>query len=143
MPKAPSVTIRGIKEVRRAFRALPDRLAKKVIRQSLRAGLKLVKEQAVRNAPKGEHGAIKKGIKVRAFAKRKRGLIGLEVRVGDRDFVGKTFYAAMVEYGTVKQPAQGYMRRAFDSRGREALNLAISLIRQGIEREAKALRRAA
>lgn len=131
-------TVAGVSELRRAFAELPEKLAKKVIRQSIRKGLKPIQAEAQRLAPVRE-GLLKKRIKIRAFTKRKRGIIGLEIRVGQGDFLGKTFYAAMVEFGTSKMPARPYMRPAFDTKGNEALALVMALIRYGIEREARAL----
>lgn len=134
------VTITGVKEIDRALAQLPPKVAKKVIRQAIRQALKPVAQRAKLLAPRGETGQLKRAIKVRAMPRR-RGRIGLEVRVGEGDFKGETFYAAFVEYGTSKMDKKPFMRPAFDQTKDEARNEAIRLIRAGIEREAAALGR--
>jgi HK97 gp10 family phage protein len=140
-------SIAGIPEVQKAFRELPNTLAKKVIRQALRAGMKVIKNEAVKLAPKKSRkskktknlkrtGALRKAIKVRAVV-RKRNVIGIDLKVGDGDFLGKTFYAAFVEFGTSRMPAHPFMRPAFESKKSEASAIIKQLILEGIEREAK------
>lgn len=129
-------TISGLTEVERALRLLAPKVARKVIRQALRKALKPVLAEVRRLAPVGETGQLKVKIKLRAGKGRRRGQIVLEIRVGEGDFVGKTFYAAFVEFGTSKMDAKPYMRPAFDAKKAEARAIATREIRAGIEREA-------
>jgi HK97 gp10 family phage protein len=132
-------TIDGITEIRRAFRELPPTLAKKVIRQGMRTALKPVQAAAKALAPK-DTGELARYIVVRAARARKRGVIALDVRVGEGDFKGEQFYAAFPEFGTSKQPAQHYMERAFLQERNRAKDIAIREISAGIDREVKALK---
>src|SRR5438045_385111 len=105
----PNYTITGVKEIDRALRSLPAKIAKKVIRQAMRTALKPVKDEVKLIAPK-RSGNLAKSIKLKAGT-RSRTKIRLNVSIGDRDFTGKTFYGAMVELGTVKMEGQHFMER--------------------------------
>lgn len=128
--------VEGIKEIQRAYRELPGRVAKKVVRQAVRAGIKVVAAEARALAPDAS-GFLKSRIKVRASLKRRRGMVAFEIRIGDKDFTGKSYYGAMVEFGTKKQEGQHFLERALENKKAEASSLMISMIRDGIEREAR------
>lgn len=132
------LTIDGLDEIRRAFKLLPTKVAKKVIRAAIRQSLKPVLATAKDLAPV-DTGVLKGNIKLRAAARRRKGSIALEVRVGPGDFKGDQFYAAFIEYGTVKMPARPFMRPAYEVHKDTAKAEAITLIREGIDRELKAL----
>lgn len=132
-----SFVITGVLELDWALKELPIRLGKKVIRQAIRQALRPVKAAVEANAPV-DTGKLKSKVRIRA-GKGKKGTIKLVVRIGEGDFAGQTFYAAMVEYGTSKQPGQHYMLRAYESTRIQARDEAIRLILEGVEREAAAL----
>ncbi len=130
------IVITGIKEIDRAFKQLEPKLARKVIRQSIRAALKPVASEVKADSPVAT-GLLRSAIKVRA-GKRARNSISLVVIIGEGDFKGETFYGAFQEYGTSRQPGKHYMRRAFDTKAEAARAQIEELIKAGIEREAKA-----
>jgi HK97 gp10 family phage protein len=130
-------TITGIKEIQRAFRELPDDLLGQLVRQAIRKGLKPVLAAVKAGAPR-KSGALARAIKIRALAKRKRGVIALEIRVGDGDFKGTTFYGGFQELGTSKMKGRHFMAEAFDGTKEEAAATIMDLVAKGIEREAKA-----
>lgn len=130
-------TITGVKALDRKLRQLEPKVARKVIRQALRKALRPVQARVKQLAPVGETGQLKRAVKIRAARSRRRGEIKLRVVIGKDDFTGTQFYSSFTEYGSSKQPAQHFMRRAFDSTKDEAKRTAISEIRAGIEREAK------
>lgn len=130
-----SFKIDGVNEIQRAFRELEPKLAKKVIRQAIRKGLKPVLAAARRNAP-SKSGALRKLIKIKAAAKRRRGVISLTVNIaGNRQ--GKAFYGAFNEYGTSRIKARHFMAAAFEETKVQAAEIAKREILDGIEREAK------
>lgn len=131
-----NLTIRGATEIRRALRTLEPKLANRVIRQALRKAQKPIAAETKALAPVDE-GTLRSAVKVRAM-RRKRGRIGVIVIIGQGDFKGKTFYGAMKELGTKFAKALHFMKRAFQSRQAQALEIVQSEIAQGIEREAKA-----
>jgi HK97 gp10 family phage protein len=131
-------TIRGLKEITRAFDVLPDRLAKKVLRQAIRKALRPIFAEVVAKAPEGKTHLLKASVKIRAVPKRRRGVIALQVRIGTGDFKGATFYAAFVEYGTRRQKQQNYMKVAFLVKRDEATKIAVDQLVAGVERELRA-----
>jgi HK97 gp10 family phage protein len=87
---------------------LAPKIRNKAIRKGLRVGAKIVRDAAVANAPV-KSGLTQRSIKVRA-AKVKGG-IGVQVVVGERDFVGDTYYAAIVEHGWNRIDPRTHQRR--------------------------------
>ncbi len=128
-------TITGIKEIDRALKALEPKVAKKVIRQSIRAALKPIRDEIKGEVPL-KTGLLRSAIKVRA-AKRSRVSIGVVVIIGRGDFKGDTFYGAFQEYGTSTMPGKHFMRKVFDRESNEARAQIEKGVRDGIEREAK------
>ncbi len=142
------VDIIGRRAIARAFKTLPKQVAKKVVRQGLRKGAKYLKAAVILNAPH-RTGATEHAVRV-AAAKRSRGALGVDVKIGEGDFLGKTFAAAFVEYGSEerrtkaghyrgKVVARRFMFRAQESAGPTARRLAQAEIGRGILREARAL----
>lgn len=131
------IVITGVKDIDRRLRDLPPKVQKKVIRQGMRAGLKVLQAAVEQEAPE-KTGATKEHVVVRAVKGRKRGSIELEVRIAAEDELKKTsangktyFYPAIVQY--MYNP---FMTRAFDSTGEAARQVTIAWIRNGVEREA-------
>ena len=133
-----AITIQGAVEISKALRKLPERIAKKVVRQSIREGLKPVKN-AVRTEAPYLTGRTKKAVKIKAW-KRKKWRIGASVRIGAGDYLGETYYAAFVQYGTVRRAADPFMTRAYEQTGDRAKAETMRLIREGTEREIQAVR---
>ena len=123
----------GVKGIDRALKQLEPALAKKAIRQGMRAALRPVK-QAVRMAAPVRTGATKKAVKIRASKSRKKGVIGINVQIGKGDYQGERFYASFQEFGwkTGKRrdgvhkgrkrpharrpiPGKHFMKKAFDA----------------------------
>jgi Bacteriophage HK97-gp10, putative tail-component len=137
VPKT-AVVVTGIRRIDRRLHTLLPRIQKKVVRQGIRAGLKVIAAEVRATAPV-DTGEMKAHVKVRAVKGRKRGSISLECRIGGSAKLkrtspktGKTvFYPAIVEYLKKK-----FMKRVFDSKGRQARQVMIDNIRSGIEREA-------
>jgi HK97 gp10 family phage protein len=133
-----SVIITGIPQIDRKLKRLPIRIQKKVVRQSIRKSLKVMQAEVVANAPVYT-GVTKQNVKVRAVKTRKRGSIELEVKVAGDDKLykvqangTKVFYPAIVEY-----KKNAFMRRSFDTKGEAVRNLAIQLMKVGVEVEAR------
>lgn len=143
------VVVTGIKDIDRRLRTLPLRLQKKVIRQAMRSGMKLM-AQHVRQLAPVLTGTLRSNVVVRAGFKSRtrRGAVTIDARIDANDETkrtsaktGKTvFYPAIVEYGVKKRGIRpdDFMLRAFRAFGDAVRKLTIRLIRAGIEREAKA-----
>jgi HK97 gp10 family phage protein len=130
----------GVKELDRALKGLEPKVRRKVISRAIRTALKVVKAAVEAAAPVGESGNLRRSVVVRAVKGRKRGVIALEVRIGEGNFKGKTYYAAFIEFGTKDIPAHGFMRKAFDETKDQARIIAMNEILAGVKREAAASR---
>jgi HK97 gp10 family phage protein len=144
--KGVSVSLVGVEEVRRRLKELEPRLQKKVLRQAMRKGMKVVQRAVQANAPRPgadpyATGATRKAVKVRAVKSKRRDRIGIDVRIGAGSFVGKQFYAAFREFGTSRQPARPIMGPAYASAGPAARDLARREILAGVAREVRSLAR--
>lgn len=143
--KAKLIIVTGIDAIDRRLKLLPDRIKKKVLRQAMRTGIKIVAEEMRAQAPV-DSGLMKEQIKVRA-ARRSRTRIEIDAKISGHPGLYKTsattnktvFYPAIVEYGTRKQPPNPFGRRAFQSKGPEARQKTMRLILQGVIREVRAL----
>lgn len=131
-------TIAGEKEITRRLKLLPDRLKKKVLRQAMRASMKPV-AAAVRSEVPVLSGLTKASVKVRSIKFKSRNNVGVKVMIGKGDYKGETYYAAFVQFGTSKIPADPFMDRAFSRTKDSAKAQAMTTIRAGIDREVLAL----
>lgn len=135
MPAPIRFQVQGLKALDRKLKELEPAVARKVVRQGMRAGIKLVRDQARANFPV-RSGTARKSIKVRA-GKRKRGVISIRVSTGAGDFQGEEFYGSFVEFGTKKQKAQHPLERAAEARGQEACDRAVAEMKAGVLRAAR------
>ena len=140
--KQGAVIITGIKEIDRKLAKLPGRIQKKVARQSMRAGLKIVQAEMKSQIPV-DTGLARSNVKVRAL-KRSRTRIGMEVRIKAAEGLinqsgssGKPFfYPAGIEYGDSTHTPNPFGRRSYASAGPKAATLTKTLVIEGVEREA-------
>lgn len=123
-------SLNGLPEVKKKLLALDKKLAKTLLKKAMRAALKPMKA-AVKASVPVESGDLQKAVKIRAN-KKSRTSFGVSVGIGDRDFVGKQYYAAMVEFGTSKQPPQGNLRKAFDATKDQSIQIAINTLKSGL-----------
>jgi HK97 gp10 family phage protein len=159
------IKITGFKEIDKALSDLEPKLGKKIIRSSMREGLRITLDKVKQLAPvsqlsdteakarkvgrdssgrfvsrgttggsKAQHkpGLLRKMLKIRAAKSKKRGTITLRVMTGKKDYQGEAFYASMVEWGTVKQPAQGFMRRGLETTAQGVIAKTNQKIKDGI-----------
>lgn len=146
--------ISGVKEIDRAFKELPRTVAKRVVSQAIRKGLKPLLKEARSTAPT-DTGAMKKSIKIKVGGKRSRGRRKLRIllrvlpqtivqKEGTGKPVSTKFYAKFVEEGWTATngvwiPGVHWMQSAFKSKAREVRDTAMKEIRKGIFREANGL----
>lgn len=133
-------SVTGVDQVERAFRKLPKAAAKRVIRKAMRPAMKGVAEK-VRELVPVDSGLTRANVKVRAATRSRKGF-GINVQIGEGDYKGVTFYAAFIEYGTVKIPAARFMFRAFIAMGDIARKMCERLLGQLITEEVRKLRAA-
>lgn len=103
---AETIQIHGFAELIADLRTLPDKLQKKAVKDSVRAGAKLILKEARKRAPKSVHrwegakvnkvppGTLRKGIKIARATKQPKWIV--------RDIIGftkKAWYGRLVEEG--------------------------------------------
>lgn len=131
------------KELKKLFKNLQQltpKMQRGILNLATKAGAKTIEDSAKQNAPK-RTGRLAKAIHTRRKSVRKK------KRDGDnpKDAVyevgvkldGTAWYATMIEFGTVKQPAQPYMRPTFENTGDTALNGMKSYLKRRVERAIK------
>lgn len=96
--------LEGADVLERRLSALDAKISRKIGAQAMRAGAKVVLDEAKSKAPVGKSrkdhkaGTLKASLKVRA-GKRKKGVIRFLVQTKDGDYKGDTFYGAFVSFG--------------------------------------------
>lgn len=128
-----SVKITGDKAIDKALRNLEAKVVKKVLRSAMRKAMKFVKKQVEAEAPVGETGVLSGSVRI-AAAKRSRKYIGIDVSIGIGFFIGKTYYAGFIEFGTSEIEANPFMARAFEKCKEEARKIAIEAVREGLKK---------
>jgi HK97 gp10 family phage protein len=107
----------GIRDFKKALDGLEAKVAKKLLRTSLRAGAKILAAQIKATAPVSE-GVLKRSVKVKA-GKRKKNTISMDVVIeGGRDegFVG------FIEFGKHGQLANPFIRHSVEAKRAEVLD---------------------
>lgn len=115
----------GGPEILRRLNAIDAAAERKIVRQSLRNGARIVAKRAKELAPK-RSGRLAKLIRVRAM-RRKRGRIGYSVLLTSRD-MGEDFYGGFVELGTKHFDGRAFLRDAF----KQTLDVVEGVVRTGL-----------
>lgn len=136
-----AIIITGVKAIDRKLKSLEPRVQKKVVRKSMRAGLKLLAAEVKTQIPVLS-GLARSAVKVRAVKKRKRGSIELEVTI-DSKTPGlikpgskPAFYPALIEYGDRDTPPDPFMRRSYEAKSEGARQVTLSSLLKGTMEEA-------
>lgn len=136
--------VSGPKAIAKAFEQLPGKLAKKVIRQSLRKGANTVLAEMKSLAPK-DTGAGRKSVRVRTSkgprGSKRKNTIAFAVLAGEA--LGPTWYMSLQDLGWTtrdgrKIKGKHFGRRAMRAKDRTVQEQIAVDILEGIEREAKA-----
>lgn len=134
------VHVQGLKELSQALKALPENIARNVLRGAVNAGARLVREEARQKAPVMQEavpnhqppGTLKRSIVstfVRELSNLQQVTYFVAVRQGKRyRHQGKAgtlsqdaYYWRFVEFGTSKMSARPFMRSAFEAKKQEAV----------------------
>lgn len=87
------VYIGGLAELQKAMQELPAKIEQNMLRGAMRAGGKVIVEEAKTLAPVDD-GDLKNSIRI--STKSRNGIVKAEVKAGDK----KAYYAHMIEFGT-------------------------------------------
>lgn len=150
-----TVDIKGLAEIERRLRELPEKVRRKHVRKSLKDATEIVRSDAQRRAPRedmtmdmwdyiygvdtGPHLKDNITSKVTVGANGASGKVGIDYK--------KVHHGHLVEFGTKphrigkfshpgakKHP---FMRPAFDARGDEAVEVITTQLRDAVEKEAQ------
>lgn len=158
----PEVKVKGLADLQAMLEELPAKIERNVVRGGLRAGAKVIQEEAKRLCPvgggqlrKGETpGALRDSVRISMAAR--RGKVTATVKAGNR----AAYYAHMVEFGTARHwikpknrkslflsglmkevvdhpgaQKKPFMRPAIDGKAEEAINEMADYIRERIPKE--------
>lgn len=141
--------LEGLGELKKGLEELGTEVATKVGERADREAAQIVAEKARQLAPVGtgstartrrkkdgsvvafDYGRLKDNIRVRKQKVRKQHHIVYAVTIG------KAFWGAFQEFGTVNMPARPWLRVAFDMAVPDAAQAQITGLREGIARAAK------
>lgn len=144
---AEEIEVQGLRELHQALQQLPVRMEKNILRGAIRAGARVIYEEARRRAPvlkdadpRRIMGALAKSVRIMSPNLR-NGTIKGGVMAGGKATVGRgankvqanAWYAHFVEYGTVNMPAQPFLRPAVDSRAQTAIEATGQYIRDRLD----------
>lgn len=144
------IQVKGLKELDNALSRFPDELQRKVLMQALRKAAKPMRDDVASRAPirnpEEDHSpyllkrtrsriATAPGNLVASVTLRMRTIRGIPTAlIGWRK---RAFYGMFLEFGRSDQPAQPFMRPAFDAGYQQLLRDFAFELRLGIERAAK------
>jgi len=139
MPGTVSFKFEGGKELEAALKALGPRVARKLAGRALKAGAKLIVDEAKALCPVDPHSEHKMHLRDAITSRVARGALDDErsVLIGVERPESRRFH--LVEFGTSKMAAEPFMRPAIDSQAEAAVAEMGRKLGEDIEKEAKAL----
>jgi HK97 gp10 family phage protein len=139
--------VKGLRELRRDLKRLPKLIRNRVLHSALRAAAKPIVDSARARVPV-KSGLIRRSIVVRKTKKQyrtSRAQVSIGVEKGRRTKGSKKvdfsdpFYWRFVEFGTIHQAAQPFLRPAIDAQKFATFEIFKKALKKGIEREARRL----
>jgi HK97 gp10 family phage protein len=134
-----TVTIKGLKELDAALRALPDAMQAGPVRAGLKAGAAVLQDGMGQRAPRDrdvEGVTLADEIVVAAKVSNKRDTAIAQIGPSIR-----AFYARFLEFGTEKMRARPFIRKTLELDGQIAIAALAVHAKAGIERAVKRLAR--
>lgn len=162
---AETVTVKGLADLNRLLQDLPAKVEANVLRGGMRAGAKVIADEAKRLCPESAPGSVARKIgattgelrrSIRVSMRSRRGLVQAFIKAGSK----KAFYAHLVEHGTashwikpksrkslviarlfkeaVLHPGarrQPFMRPALDTRSQAAIEAMADYMRARLPKE--------
>lgn len=126
------ISTTGTEEVIRMLDRLEKKQLNSIFRKALRDGMKIMQAGEKAEAPVGEHGRLKRAIRVRSSRTRRQNRVGINVVLSSKDFPEGKYYGFAVEFGHKQGsidlgdsrkdvPANPFIKRAFLERKAQAL----------------------
>lgn len=145
---AARVEVVGLRELGAKMRALGDKVAKRLAGRATGKAAGVIKKAAIQKVvsnPSVESGSLRDAIVTKKLPKSETTdtaahIVAVRIRGSLRKSKGgkrvkqaTAPHASLVEWGTVKMPAEPYMRPAFDNNKERALTVMVDTLRTGIE----------
>ena len=123
------------KKLLEALKQFPQNIQKNVVTGAVRAGAKVLVDEARRNVPI-DTGNLKKSIGTIKRKTKDKNIVKFSVsprRKGKND----GFYGHMIEFGTSKMSAQPFMRPTFENQDNESIEASKAYMVKRIDKEIK------
>lgn len=134
-----TVKVQGLEELERKLYELPTKFAKKYVRQALRAGARVFRDEIKQNAPRRTGwlaSQIAVTTSIRGSELQGKANIGVRKKQDPARHATHVPAAAdearWAELGTSKQPARPFMRPAFDSKKDAVLARFAEVLKAGL-----------
>jgi len=125
MPVGIQITVEGLNELKVLLDVLPQKTREK-IELDLRKIVEEIRDEAKQKCPV-DTGALQKSIRIQTYSKPAGVMAKLGVSAGGYTVNPKTGqtvnYASFVEYGTSRNPAQPFLRPAYQNKTRQLKNV--------------------
>lgn len=126
--------IKGAEELEKALQQLPYKFRKSIAKKAIRAGANVLLQKAREYVPVGPTGNLKKSL---GLVARSRAQGDAVISVATRITKGfKGYHAHLLEFGTVKMPAQPFLRPALDSSSPAVIKRVGEVILENIQKGA-------
>ena len=143
-----TVEVKGLHELGEKMRGLSAKVASRVASSATSAAAQVIKKKAIANikrSPSIDTGSLRDAVIVKKIPKGQSRLTSehiATVRGKGKPYnkKGKKIiapHAHLVEFGTVHMPAEPFLRPAFDTEKRRALDAMVSRLEKGIVRATK------
>lgn len=125
------INIAGGKELQEFLRQLPKRVERNIMRAALRAGARVIANEAKKLAPAGDSGKLKKSLRTGSeFSKNK---VEAYVRAGGRRSGAAkdkdAFYAQFVEFGTAAHQISPKNKKKLKFRAKDGSMVTTKLVK--------------
>lgn len=146
MPITTKVKVEGLRELGLAMRALGNDMAQRIAVSATGAGAQIIKKKAVRNivsSPAVDTGSLRDAVIVKKIPKSQTNLTSEHiVTVRGKSKRGKKSktkqsiapHASWIEFGTVRMPAEPFLRPAFDTEKENAVAAIAAKLKQRIDK---------
>lgn len=139
-----TVEVKGLRELGERMRLLSTDMALKIARQATGAAAQVIKKEAklnIQRSPSIDTRSLLDAVIVKRLGKKDSTLTSEHIVTVRRRKVEKTGskqmsapHARFIEFGTVKMPAEPFLRPAIESRKGEALNAMVDKLKKGIDK---------
>ncbi|MCB1928285.1 MAG: HK97 gp10 family phage protein [Rhodocyclaceae bacterium] len=123
----------GLDDVLKRLEQVAEKVAKKALSKATRKGGNVIRKAAIANAPV-DSGDLRKHIALRLKVKPGAIYCRVGVKGGAKKKDGTPYYWRFVEFGTVRQPAQPFMRPALDNTATTVLQTVVGTLRDEVAR---------